>query len=107
MSRDFIPFIDISYDELSSMSINQLEKKITKNIELYFEKISHMSLDEKMKMQEDVKETRKAKFRFSQEITKDISKDRIQLALSQLAKLFQRLDKDIKKSERNTLISFL
>ncbi|MDH3191374.1 MAG: hypothetical protein OEM18_01630 [Nitrosopumilus sp.] len=97
MSRDFIPFIDISYDELSSMSINQLEKKITKNIELYFEKISHMSLDEKMKMQEDVKETRKAKFRFSQEITKDISKDRIQLALSQLAKLFQRLDKDIKK----------
>ena len=107
MSRDFIPFIDISYDELNSMSMYQLEKKVTRNIECYFEKISNMSLDEKIRLREDVKETRQVKFRFSQEFTKDIPKDRIQFALSQLAKLFQRLDSDVKKVKEILRCHFL
>lgn len=76
--------------------MNKLEERITKNIEPYFKKISQMNLNEKIKLREAVKQTRKEKFRFSQEITKDIPKERIQLALSHLAKLFRRLDDEIK-----------
>ena len=74
----------------------KLEEEVTKNIQPYFEKISQLNLDEKITLREDVKQTRKERFRFSQEITKDISKERIQLALSHLAKLFRRLDDEIK-----------
>lgn len=83
----------------------KLEEMIRKNIKPYFEKISQMSLDEKIKLQEDVKAIRKIKFRFSHEITKDIPKERIQLALSYLAKLFRRLNDEIKNErdyQRNT-----
>ena len=96
MNQEIISFIGISYDELKSTPIDKLEGEITKNIQPYFEKISQMDLDEKIKFREDVKQTRKEKFRFSQEITKDIPKERIQLALSHLAKLFRRLDDEIK-----------
>lgn len=80
--------------------MNQLEEKITENITTYFEKILYMSKEEMIKMREEIKEIRKERFRFSQEITKDISKDRIQLALSHLAKLFRRLDEEIKNQEK-------
>ena len=80
--------------------MTQLEQKIEENIKSYFE-ISKLNLDEKIKMREDVKKTRKQKFRFSQEITKDIPKDRIQLALSHLAKLFRKLDDEIKLDQGN------
>ena len=95
-----ISFIGVSYDELNSMPMNQLEEKITENITPYFEKILYMSKEEMIKMREEVKETRKERFRFSQESTKDIPKDRIQLALSYLAKLFRRLDDEIKRKNK-------
>ncbi len=96
MSQEIISFIEVSYDQLKSSPIDKLEEEITKNIQPYFEKISQMDLDEKIKLREYVKQTRKEKFRFSQEITKDIPKERIQIALSHLAKLFRRLDDEIK-----------
>jgi hypothetical protein len=94
---EVIPFIGVSYDDLNSMPIIQLKEIITKNMVPYFEKISQMDLDEKIKMLEDIKETRKANFRFSQDITRDIQKDRIQIALAQLARLFRRLNEEIKE----------
>ena len=100
MSQDVISFIGVSYDELSSVPMRQLEEKISQNIKPYLEGIPHMDLDEMIKMREDVKETRKARFRFSQSNTKDIPKDRIQLALSQLARLFRDLNDEI--NQRNT-----
>ncbi len=96
MSQEVISFIGISYDELKSSPMVKLEEEIINNIQPYFEKISQMDLDKKIKLREDVKQTRKEKFRFSQEITKDIPKERIQLALSHLAKLFRILDDEIK-----------
>ncbi len=96
MSNEVISFIGVSYDDLKSMSVIQLNKIIVENMKSYFEEISQMTLDEKIKLREDIKETRKMKFRFSQEITKEIPKERIQIGLSQLAKLFRRLDEDIK-----------
>jgi hypothetical protein len=80
--------------------MEQLKEKISQNINPYIERIPHMGLDEMTKMREDVKETRKARFRFSQSNTKDIPKDRIQLALSQLARLFRELNDEI--NQRNT-----
>ena len=96
VSKEIILFIGVSYDELKSNQMDKLEERINKNIKPYFEKISQMSLDENIKLREYVKQTRKVKFRFSPEITKDIPKERIQLALSHLAKLFRRLDDEIK-----------
>ena len=81
------------------MPIGQLQEKILQNMQPHFDKITRLSQDEKIKLREQVKETRKMKFRFSQEITKDIPKDRIQIALSELAKLFRRLDEDIKSNQ--------
>lgn len=101
MSQEVISFIGVSYEELKSIPIDKLEEEITKNIQPYFERIYQMDLDEKIKLREDVKQTRKEKFRFSQDITKDIPKERIQLALSHLAKLFRRLDDEIKNSNRS------
>ena len=95
MSKDIISFIEVSYEDLNSESLNQLEDKIKKNLNPYFEKISTMTIDEKIKLREEVKQTRKEKFRFSQEKTQDIPKERIQLALSQLARLFRAVDDEI------------
>ncbi|MCV0372436.1 MAG: hypothetical protein K5793_02665 [Nitrosarchaeum sp.] len=99
MKSDNISFIDVSYDELNSMPLKALEAKIIENMKLYHAKISSMSIEQVTKMREDVKETRKQKFRFSQE-TANISKDRIQIALTHLAKLFRKLDDQI-KDQRN------
>ena len=99
MSSEVISFIGVSYDQLNSMPIQQLQEKIAQNMQPYFHKVIGLSQDEKIKLREQVKETRKMKFRFSQEITKDITKDRIQIALSELAKLFRRLDEDIKSNQ--------
>ena len=96
MSQEVISFIGVSYYELKSKPMDKLEEKIIKNIKQYYERISQMDLDEKIKLREDVKQTRKIKFRFSQDITKEIPKERIQLALSYLAKLFRILDDKIK-----------
>ena len=95
MSKDIISFIEVSYEDLNSESLNQLEDKIKKNLNPYFEKISKMTNDEKIKLREEVKQTRKEKFRFSQEKTQDIPKERIQLALSHLARLFRAVDDEI------------
>ena len=95
-----VSFIGITYKELESLPIDILEERILQEIKPYFEKINKMNLAEKIRMREDVKNARKMDFRFSQEITKDIPKIRIQIALSHLAKLFQRLDGEIKKSEQ-------
>ena len=97
MSLDAIEFIGVSHHELKAMPIKELEIKIEQNIRPHFEKISSMSLDQLIDMREEVKDTRKQKFRFSQEITSDISKERIQIALTYLAKLFRKLDDQIKK----------
>ena len=101
MSFKIISFIGVSYDELNSMPIKELEIKISQNIEQYFDRISNMSIQKMIDMREDVKETRKQKFRFSQDITSEIPKERIQIALTYLAKLFRRLDDEI-KDKRNT-----
>ena len=101
MSFKIISFIGVSYDELNSMPIKELEIKISQNIEQYFDRISNMSIQKMIDMREDVKETRKQKFRFSQNITSEIPKERIQIALTYLAKLFRRLDDEI-KDKRNT-----
>ncbi|QUC64306.1 hypothetical protein NsoK4_07705 [Nitrosopumilus sp. K4] len=98
-----ISFIDISYEELESLPVVDLEKRIKCRIEPYFERIPNMSLKEKIKMREDVKNTRKMSFRFSQEITKDIPKERIQMALSYLAKLFRILDIEIRKIDQRKI----
>ena len=95
MRSEIISFIDVSYDELNSKPIKHLENKIKKNLNPYFEKISKMTNDEKIKLREEVKQIRKEKFRFSQEKTQDIPKERIQLALSQLARLFRAVDNEI------------
>lgn len=100
MREEIISFIRVSYNELAVMDKNYLEKKITENLKPVYENIHSMNLDQKIKMREDVKNTRKEKFRFSQEITKDIPKDRIQIALTHLAELFRKLDNDIKKSKQ-------
>lgn len=50
MSSEIISFINVSYDELRIMTINQLEQKITKNIMTYYEKIPQLKIDQKMKM---------------------------------------------------------
>jgi len=100
MKDDIIAFIDVTYAEIALMPIEDLDKKIAHNIEAYLDKIDCLSEDEKISMREKVKDTRKMKFRFSQEITQDIPKDRIQIALSQLAKLFRALNNDIKKDEK-------
>lgn len=92
MRSEIISFIDVSYDELNSKPIKHLENKIKKNLNPYFEKISKMTNDEKIKIREEVKQIRKEKFRFSQEKTQDIPKERIQLALSQLARLFRAFE---------------
>ena len=101
MSFKIISFIGVSYDELNSIPIKELEIKISQNIEQYFDRISNMSIQKMIDMREDVKETRKQKFRFSQDITSEIPKERIQIALTYLAKLFRRLDNEI-KDKRNT-----
>lgn len=101
MSFKIISFIGVSYDELNSIPIKELEIKISQNIEQYFDRISNMSIQKMIDMREDVKETRKQKFRFSQDITSEIPKERIQIALTYLAKLFRRLDDEI-KDKRNT-----
>jgi len=101
MSFKIISFIGISYDELNSMPIKELEIKISQNLDQYFDRISNMSIQKMIDMREDVKETRKQKFRFSQDITSEIPKERIQIALTYLAKLFRRLDNEI-KDKRNT-----
>ena len=95
-----ISFIGVTYNELKSLPIKILEEKIVQEIRPYFEKISKMNLEEQITMREDVKNTRKMNFRFSQDATKDIPKIRIQIALSHLAKLFQKLDSDIKNLEQ-------
>ena len=100
MKDNPIAFIGVTYADLASMSIEDLDKKITQNIESHLDKIYCLSEDEKINMREKVKNTRKMKFRFSQEMTQDIPKDRIQIALSQLAKLFRALNNDIKKDEK-------
>ena len=97
MNSDIIEFIGISYYELKTIPIKELEIKINQNIKLYFEKISNMNLEQLIDMKEEVKNTRKQKFRFSQEVTSDIPKERIQIALSHLAKLFRSLDNQIKE----------
>lgn len=99
MSFKVIPFIEISYDELRSMPVKELEIKISQNLKKYLDGISNMSIQEMMEMREDVKETRKQKFRFSQDITSEIPKDRIQIALTNLAKLFRKLDERIRFKE--------
>jgi len=101
MSFKIISFIGVSYDELNSMPIKELEIKISQNIEQYFDRISNMSIQKMIDMRDDIKETRKQKFRFSQNITSEIPKERIQIALTYLAKLFRRLDDEI-KDKRNT-----
>ena len=101
MSFKIISFIGVSYDELNSMPIKELEIKISQNLDQYFDRISNMSIQKMIDMREDVKETRKQKFRFSQDITSEIPKERIQIALTYLAKLFRRLDNEI-KDKRNT-----
>ena len=101
MSLKIISFIDVSYDELNSMPIKELTEKISQNLEQYLDRISNMSVQEMIEMREDVKETRKQKFRFSQDITSEIPKERIQIALTHLAKLFRKLDDEI-KDKRNT-----
>lgn len=101
MSFKIISFIGVSYDELNSMPIKELEIKISQNIEQYFDSISNMSIQKMIDMRDDIKETRKQKFRFSQNITSEIPKERIQIALTYLAKLFRRLDDEI-KDKRNT-----
>ena len=53
-------------------------------------------------MRNEVKDTRKQRFRFSQETT-DISKNRIQIALTHLAKLFRNLDDQIKEIEKGII----
>jgi len=100
MKDDIIAFIDVTYAEIALMPIEDLDEKIAHNIEAYLDKIDCLSEDEKISMREKVKDTRKMKFRFSQEITQDIPKDRIQIALSKLAKLFRALNNDIKKDEK-------
>ena len=95
MNKDIISFIEVSYEDLNSEPLKQLEDKIKKNLNPYFEKISKMTIDEKIKLREEVKQTRKEKFRFSQEKTQAIPKERIQLALSQLARLFRAVDDEI------------
>ena len=101
MDLKIISFIEVSYDELNSMPIKELEAKINQNIEQYLDRISNMSIQKIIEMREDVKETRKQRFRFSQEITSEIPKERIQIALTHLAKLFRKLDDEI-KDKRNT-----
>ena len=64
MNKDVISFIEVSYEDLNSESLNQLEDKIKKNLNPYFEKISKMTNNEKIKLREEVKQTRKEKFRF-------------------------------------------
>ena len=97
MNSDIIEFIGISYYELKTIPIKELEIKINQNIKLYFENISNMNLEQLIDMREEVKNARKQKFRFSQEVTSDIPKERIQIALSYLAKLFRSLDNQIKE----------
>ena len=104
MTSEIIEFIDVSYDELACMPVENLEKKISQNVMNYLDQISSMSLNEKIDMQERVKETRKIKFRFSQEKTHDIPKERIQIALSNLAKLFRVLNDDIKKQDNSVSV---
>lgn len=104
MTAEIIEFVDISYDELAFMPVENLEKKILQNIMNYLDQMSSMSLSEKIDMREHVKETRKRKFRFSQEKTHDIPKERIQIALSNLAKLFRALNDDIKKQENSVSV---
>ena len=101
MSFKIISFIGVSYDELNSIPIKELEIKISQNIEQHFDRVSNMNIQKMIDMREDVKETRKQKFRFSQDITSEIPKERIQIALTYLAKLFRRLDDEI-KDKRNT-----
>ena len=101
MNFKIISFIGVSYDELSTMPIKELEIKISQNLEQYFGKISNMSMQKMVEMREEVKETRKQKFRFSQDITSEIPRERIQIALTYLAKLFRKLDDEI-KDKRNT-----
>ena len=102
MNTEIIEFIDVSYDELAFMPVEDLEKKISQNVMSYLDHMSSMSLSEKIGMREYVKETRKRKFRFSQEKTHDVPKERIQIALSNLAKLFRALNDDIKKQENSS-----
>ena len=96
MKSNIISFISISYDELRSLPLEDLEIKIGQSIKPYFENISNMTVEEMVNLREKIKDTRKEKFRFSQENTKNISKERIQLALMHLAKLFRKLDYEIK-----------
>lgn len=95
--NDIIEFIGISYYELKDTPIQELEIRINQNIKAYFEKIPSMSLEQLVRFREEVKNTRKEKFRFSQEKTADIPKERIQIALTHLAKLFTSLDNQIKE----------
>ena len=99
MKNDIIEFIGVTYQEIALTPIENLNKKIAQNIEVHLDKIHCLSKDEKISMREKVKDTRKMKFRFSQEMTQDIPKNRNQIALSQLAKLFRVLNDDIKKDE--------
>lgn len=96
MKTDIISFIEVSYEELKSLPFEDLRIKIIQNIKPYFDGIHNMTFEEIISLREKVKETRKEKFRFSHENTKDISKERIQLALTHLAKLFRKLDDEIK-----------
>lgn len=100
MKSNIISFIGVSYDELRSLPLEDLEIKIAQNIKPYFENISNMTVSEMVNLRENVKDTRKEKFRFSQETTKNISKERIQLALMYLANLFRKLNCEI-KDQRN------
>ena len=101
VNSDIIAFIDVSYDELSLMPIKNLEEKIAQNIKSYLDGIPQMNNKEKIDMRELVKETRKMRFRFSQK-TENISKERIQIALTYLAKLFRVLNDDIKELSEKT-----
>ena len=105
MGTEIIAFIDVSYDDLAFMPIENLEKKITQNVKNYLDQVPSMRPEEKIDMREHVKETRKRKFRFSQEKTQDIPKERIQIALSNLAKLFRILNDDIRKHESSTNVN--
>ena len=93
-----INFIGVSYDELQNLDYCELETKIKINLALHVESIHFMGVGELKCLLEQIKETRKQQFRFSQEFTSKIEKKRIQLALSELAKLFRMVQNELKKN---------
>lgn len=85
-----IPYIGVSYSDLRDMEYDALRERIRAGLAPHLDRVDLMGRGELERLRDDVKHTRKYKFRFAHDRTGDIGRDRIQLALAGLAGLFRR-----------------